>query len=80
MYYKIYFNDCYAPDFFEFNEDKKYLTEYALGLFNAQVKDIQFISKEPKKHDHIHAEREETLSFEQDWRTLFAKWHEKEVA
>ena len=80
MFYKIYFKNVFAPEFFEFNGNKKDLQKYAQGLFNAQADQIECISKEPKKHEHIHADSDDTLSYEQDWRTVFPKWNEMQSA
>ena len=49
MVYKIYFNNVLAPEYFEFNGNKKDLRQYALTLFHAKDDEVESISKLSKR-------------------------------
>ena len=49
MVYKIYFNNVLAPEYFEFNGNKKNLRQYALTLFDAKDEDVEQIARLSKQ-------------------------------
>ena len=60
MIYKLYYNNVMAPEYFEFNGNKKDLRQYALTLFDAKDEDVEKIARMSKAHievmlSHPHA-------------------------